>query len=86
MRKIQSIQFWAVYDGLQIDLEPEKDGGANRILVERRNGYLRGGRIRGSKPHYWVWNPYNSFAWRCCSTELGVVRAVSEILRGGGKP
>lgn len=86
MRKIQSIRYEQNYESLQIDLEPEKDRGSNCIVVERRNGYRRDRRTRGIKPHYWIWSPYESAVWRCCSTELGVVRAVSEILRGGGKP
>lgn len=84
MRKITKITYLPAYGALTISLKQEigDTSPCPEIVVERRNGTKRGGRFAGNKENWWIWKPNDGNCWKTLSTELGVHRAIMDILEG----
>jgi len=84
MRKITKITYLPAFGALTISLEREfgDTGYCPEIVIERRNGTKRGGRFAGNKKNWWIWKPNDGNCWKTLSTELGVHRAIMDILEG----
>ena len=84
MRTITKITYLPAFGALTISLEREfgDTSSCPEIIVERRNGTKRGERYVGNKENWWIWKPNDGNCWKTLSTELGVHRAIMDILEG----